>query len=65
MVFVEVARQPNKAAQKPNMLKLSSVTEVRRIPPTIGIKDAQICQSKYFFQISHCKITVSRAHEID
>lgn len=55
---MEVAKQPNKAAQNPNMLKLSSVTEVRRIPPTMGIKEAQIRQSKYFLQISHCKITV-------
>lgn len=58
IVFVEVAKQPNKAAQNPNMLKLSSVTEVRRIPPTMGIKEAQIRQSKYFLQISHCKKTV-------
>lgn len=58
MVLVEVARQPNKAAQNPSMLKLSSVIEVRSMPPTIGIKDAQIRQSKYFLQISHCKNTV-------
>lgn len=58
MVFVEVARQPNKAAQNPNILKLSSVTEVRRIPPTIGINEHQIRQSKYFLQTSHCKTTV-------
>lgn len=59
MVFVEVARQPNKAAQNPNMLKLSSVTDVRRMPPTMGTKDAQILQSKYFRQTNHCKITVT------
>ena len=58
IVFVEVARQPNKAAQNPNILKLSSVTDVRRIPPTMGIKEAQIRQSKYFLQTSHCKTTV-------
>lgn len=58
IVFVEVARQPNKAAQNPNILKLSSVTDVRRIPPTMGTKEAQIRQSKYFLQTSHCKTTV-------
>lgn len=58
IVFVEVARQPNKAAQNPNILKLSSVTDVRRIPPTIGTNEAHILQSKYFLQISHCKTTV-------
>lgn len=63
IVFVEVARQPNKAAQNPNTLKLSSVTEVKTIPPTIGINEAHILQSKYFFQISHCKTTVSIASE--
>lgn len=57
IVFVEVARQPNKAAQNPNILKLSSVTDVRRIPPTMGTKEAQIRQSKYFLQTSHCKTT--------
>lgn len=60
MVFVEVAKQPNKAAQNPSMLKLISVTEVRRIPPTMGIKDAHILQSKYFLHTSHCKTTVKR-----
>lgn len=55
---MEVARQPNKAAQNPNILKLSSVTDVRRIPPTMGTKEAQIRQSKYFLQTSHCKTTV-------
>lgn len=58
MVFVEVARQPNKAAQNPNILKLSSVTDVRRIPPTMGTKEAQIRHSKYFLQTIHCKTTV-------
>jgi hypothetical protein len=53
-----VAKHPNKAAQNPNILKLSSVTDVRRIPPTIGTKEAQIRQSKYFLQTSHCKTTV-------
>lgn len=57
MVLVEVAKHPNKAAQNPNMLKLSSVTEVRRIPPTIGTRDAQIRQSKYFLHTSHCNTT--------
>jgi len=58
IVFVEVAKHPNKAAQNPNILKLSSVTDVRSIPPTIGIKEAQIRQSKCFLQTSHCKTTV-------
>jgi hypothetical protein len=58
MVFVEVAKHPNRAAQNPNMLKLSSVTDVRRIPPTIGTRDAQIRQSKYFLHTSHCNTTV-------
>lgn len=58
IVFVEVARQPNKAAQNPKVLKLSSVIEVRRIPPTMGIKEVQILHSKLFLQTSHCKITV-------
>jgi len=53
MVFVDVARQPTMAAQKPNMLKLSSVMEVSRIPPTIGIKEAQMRHSKYFLQTNH------------
>lgn len=53
-----MAKHPNKAAKNPNMLKLSSVTEVRSIPPTIGTKDAQILQSKYFLQTNHCKTTV-------
>ena len=57
IVFVDVAKQPNKAAQNPNALKLSSVTDVRRIPPTMGIREAQIRQSKYFLQTSHCKTT--------
>lgn len=58
IVFVDVAKQPNKAAQNPNTLKLSSVTEVRRMPPTMGTKDAQMRQSKYFFHTSHCRMTV-------
>lgn len=58
MVFVEVAKHPIKAAQNPNILKLSSVTDVRRIPPTIGTKEAQIRQSKYFLQTNHCKTTI-------
>lgn len=58
MVFVEVARQPNKAAKNPKALKLSSVTEVRTIPPTIGTNEVQILQSKYLLQTSHCKTTV-------
>jgi hypothetical protein len=53
MVFVEVARQPTMAAQKPNVLKLSSVTDVSRIPPTIGTKEAQMRHSKYFLQTNH------------
>jgi len=57
IVFVEVARQPNNAAQNPNILKLSSVTDVRRIPPTMGTREAQIRQSKYFLHTSHCKTT--------
>jgi len=57
MVFVEVAKHPNKAAQNPNTLKLSSVIEVRRIPPTIGTNDAQIRQSKYFLHTNHCNTT--------
>ena len=57
IVFVDVAKQPSKAAQNPNALKLSSVTDVRRIPPTMGIREAQIRQSKYFLQTSHCKTT--------
>lgn len=58
MVFVDVAKQPNNAAQKPNILKLSSVIDVRRIPPTMGTREAQIRQSKYFLQTSHCNTTV-------
>jgi hypothetical protein len=46
------------AAQKPDILKLSSVTEVRRIPPTIGTKEAHMRHSKYFLQTNHCRITV-------
>ena len=57
MVLVEVAKHPNRAAQNPNMLKLSSVTEVRRIPPTMGTRDAQIRHSKYFLHTSHCNTT--------
>lgn len=57
MVLVEVAKHPNKAAQKPNTLKLSSVIEVRRIPPTMGTNDAQIRQSKYFLHTNHCNTT--------
>jgi len=53
MVFVDVARQPTMAAQKPNVLKLSSVTEVRRMPPTIGTKEAQMRHSKYFLHTNH------------
>jgi hypothetical protein len=53
MVFVDVARQPTMAAQKPNMLKLSSVTEVSRIPPTIGTKEAQTRHSKCFLHTNH------------
>jgi hypothetical protein len=53
MVFVDVARQPTMAAQKPNVLKLSSVTEVRRMPPTIGTKEAQMPHSKYFLHTNH------------
>jgi hypothetical protein len=58
MVFVEVAKHPNKAAQNPNILKLSSVIDVRRIPPTMGMREAQMRQSKYFLHTSHCKTTV-------
>uniref|UniRef100_A0A0A9GZ82 Uncharacterized protein n=1 Tax=Arundo donax TaxID=35708 RepID=A0A0A9GZ82_ARUDO len=58
MVFVDVAKHPTMAAQKPNMLKLSSVMEVSRIPPTIGTKEAQMRHSKYFFHTNHCRITV-------
>jgi hypothetical protein len=58
IVFVDVAKQPNKAAQNPNILKLISVTDVRRIPPTMGIREAQIRQSKCFLHTSHCKTTV-------
>jgi hypothetical protein len=58
MVLVEVARQPKSAAQKPNILKLSSVTDVSSIPPTIGTKEAQMRHSKYFLHTNHCKITV-------
>lgn len=65
IVFVEVAKQPNKAAQNPNMLKLSSVTDVRRIPPTIGTREAQIRQSKYFLHTSHCKTTVYVHQRLD
>lgn len=57
MVLVEVAKHPNKAAQKPNTLKLSSVIEVRRIPPTMGTNEAQIRQSKYFLHTNHCNTT--------
>jgi hypothetical protein len=52
MVFVDVARQPTMAAQKPNMLKLSSVIEVRSIPPTIGTSEAHM-------RTNHCRITAS------
>jgi hypothetical protein len=64
MVFVEVARQPKSAAQKPNTLKLSSVTEVSSIPPTIGTKEAQMRHSKYFLHTNHCKITARKAKKI-
>lgn len=57
MVFVDVARQPTMAAQKPKMLKLSSVTEVRSIPPTIGTSEAHMRHSKCLLQTSHCRIT--------
>lgn len=64
MVFVDVATQPNKAAQNPSMLKLSSVIEETRIPPTMGTREAQIRQSKYFFQISHCNMTVQKPRKM-
>ena len=57
MVFVDVARQPIMAAQKPKMLKLSSVTEVRSMPPTIGTREAHMRHSKCLLQTSHCRIT--------
>ena len=63
MVFVDVARQPIMAAQKPNILKLSSVTDVKRIPPTIGIKEAHMRHSKYFLQTNHCRITVYNIYQ--
>ena len=53
IVFVEVARQPTIAAQKPKMLKLSSVIEVRSIPPTIGTSDAHMRHSKCLLQTNH------------
>lgn len=55
---MEVARHPNNAAQNPNILKLSSVTDVSIIPPTMGTKEAHIRQSKYFLHTSHCKTTI-------
>jgi hypothetical protein len=58
MVLVDVARQPTIAAQKPNMLKLSSVIDVNMIPPTIGTREAHMRHSKYFLQTNHCRITV-------
>jgi len=63
IVFVDVAKQPNKAAQNPYILKLSSVIDVRRIPPTIGIREVQIRQSKYFLHTSHCKATTQQVHQ--
>lgn len=49
------------------MLKLSTVTEVRRIPPTMGTRDAQIRQSKYFLHTSHCNKTAQTypPHQIE
>lgn len=57
MVFVEVTTQPKKAAKKPAILKLSSVTEVSTIPPTMGISESQTRRSNDFFHTSHCNAT--------
>jgi hypothetical protein len=59
MVFVDVARQPTMAAQKPKTLKLSSVIEVSNIPPTIGTSEAHMRHSNCLLQTNHCRITAS------